>query len=176
MEEFFRQEEPNLNRVRKRVLFVKERLRFSLSEWLGRTLIMQNMANAEFVFGENSRVKRYYVPVGKRVARFEAKRSFLSRSPIRFDLVFDCHAEAVGKAKLKFLGIGKVGAIKGQGVALKYRSRINSPRWQHIAGDQIREAAARKGPVGRRRRLPVPPLESRGLAPSRLRPSRRRSK
>ena len=79
--EILGEEKPHLNGVGKRFVFTEEFLRFTFRQRLGRSLVVQNIADAEFVLDEKGGIKRDLVPIGERVAAFDAEGPFLRVSP-----------------------------------------------------------------------------------------------
>src|SRR5438477_7718771 len=120
-----REEQPYFKCIRQRFVFIEKSLRFAFLQWRRRTLVMQDVANAEFVFDEDRRVERDFVPIRESITAFDAERALLGAPAEIFDRVLDSDAEATREAEFDFLGETVIRAIEMLRVALVNQSGVN---------------------------------------------------
>src|SRR5205814_4799552 len=124
--------QPNFIRVRKRIVFVEELLRFAFSHPLRWPFVMQNVTDPEFPFRENGGIERNFVPISEGIPRFDTETAVLPGAAKAFDGVFNRHPEARRQAKLNFLGQHVIRAIEAESVSLINDTGVSRPGWKDV--------------------------------------------
>src|SRR5438477_4501487 len=137
MEELFRKHKPQPIGVRNFNGSVKARWAESFGgSW--RALIVQDIADSEFVFGENCWIERNLIPIGKCVACLNAEGGVLACAMVSLDHVFDCEIHAVGQTEFYFLRKGMVRTAEMNDVVFVDQARVNFTRRKKIGGREWR--------------------------------------
>src|SRR5205085_12175653 len=145
--EILGEEQWHFDRVGQRPMLLEKRAAFAFRRHLRRSFIMEDVADAELVFHEESRVERDCVPIRQGITAFDADRAFLGGPAMIFDRVFKRQAEPARQTDLDFLRKHVIWPIELEGVALINEPGEDGPRRQHISLGEIRKTAP--GEVGR---------------------------
>jgi hypothetical protein len=105
----------------------------------GRAFIVQNIADAELVFGKDCRVERNLVPVRKRITSFDGESRVLARAVISLDRVLDGQINSIRQADFDFLSKSVVGTAVVNDVVLVNEAGINLAGRKHVCVGQRRE-------------------------------------
>ena len=105
---------------------------------------MSNGTDAEFVFGEDSRIERNLAPIGKRITAFETDAGRASAAIKSLETSLGRDTEAIGQTHFEFLGKDMIGRTMSKRVALVNFAKIKMPWRQHIRSCKRGKARARK--------------------------------
>src|SRR5438034_3263190 len=103
-----------------------------------RALIVQDIAESEFVFGENCWIERNLIPIGKGVTCLNAEGGVLACAMVSLDHVLDCEIHAVGQTEFYFLREGMIRTAEMDDVVFVDQARVNFTRRKEIGGREWR--------------------------------------
>src|SRR5258708_28168967 len=107
-------------------------------------LFAQDPPRAKFVFGKQCRVQWNLVPIGERVARFDAETLVLKIAVKALLTELESDSEAMWQSHFDFFSEEMVRRSVTERVAFINYPSVNAARRQHIRISQIGKTAARK--------------------------------
>src|SRR5438132_9329869 len=95
--------------------------------------IVKDIADAEFVLSEESGIERDLVPIGQRVARFQAECCILQRATVSFHAVFNREIDSIRQSDFDLLSKRVIGAAKVNNVIFIDQAAVNCSRRKNVS-------------------------------------------